>query len=171
MNRYEKSISILFSALNMIHPHCDEHAEALVEIARNRRLLAVNKKHLRGQWRQDAIVVEAVNLNMLELEGDEDRKDQLESKGLEGEVKDDFVDYKQEMLQNFVDLMNDNSGTGEDPSKSTFERILDDVGEEGVDNILGTFACEYAEGRANLNKEQAFFFMALYQYSLSRQQL
>ena len=48
MNRYEKSISILYSALNMIHGHCEEYAEALVEISRNRRLLAVNKKHLRG---------------------------------------------------------------------------------------------------------------------------
>lgn len=48
MNRYEKSISILFSALNFIHPECYEYAETLVEIARNRRLLAVNKKHLRG---------------------------------------------------------------------------------------------------------------------------
>jgi hypothetical protein len=51
MNRYEKSISILYSALNMIHPMCPEYAEALVEIAKCRRLLAVNKKHLRGQWR------------------------------------------------------------------------------------------------------------------------
>jgi hypothetical protein len=51
MNRYEKSISILYSALNMIHSNCPEYQEALVEIAKNRRLLAVNKKHLRGQWR------------------------------------------------------------------------------------------------------------------------
>ena len=51
MNRYEKSIAILYSSLNLIHPACGEYAEALVEIARNRRLLAVNKKHLRGQWR------------------------------------------------------------------------------------------------------------------------
>jgi len=48
MNRYEKSISILYSALNLLHPRCSEHAEALVEIAKCRRLLAVNKKHLRG---------------------------------------------------------------------------------------------------------------------------
>lgn len=51
MNRYEKSISILYSALNMIHTSCPEYYEALVEIAKNRRLLAVNKRHLRGQWR------------------------------------------------------------------------------------------------------------------------
>ncbi len=51
MNRYEKSVSILYSALNLIHPVCPEYGEALVEIAKNRRLLAVNKKHLRGQWR------------------------------------------------------------------------------------------------------------------------
>ena len=48
MNRYEKSVSILYSALNMIHPMCPEYAEAMVEVARCRRLLAVNKRHLRG---------------------------------------------------------------------------------------------------------------------------
>ena len=51
MNRYEKSITMLQSALNMLHKDCPEHAECLVEIARCKRLLAVNKKHLRGQWR------------------------------------------------------------------------------------------------------------------------
>lgn len=65
MNRYEKSISILYSSLNLIHPACPEYAEALVEIARNRKLLAVNKKHLRGQWRQDAIEVDKVNLKQI----------------------------------------------------------------------------------------------------------
>lgn len=48
MNRYEKSITMLNSALNMLHRDCPEHAECLIEIARCRRLLAVNKKHLRG---------------------------------------------------------------------------------------------------------------------------
>jgi len=51
MNRYEKSISILYSALNLIHVHCAEYSEALVEVTRNRRYLAMNKSHLRGQWR------------------------------------------------------------------------------------------------------------------------
>jgi hypothetical protein len=46
----------------MIHPMCSEYVEALVEIARCRRLLAVNKKHLRGQWRQDAVEVDKVNM-------------------------------------------------------------------------------------------------------------
>jgi hypothetical protein len=63
MNRYEKSITMLQSALNMLHPACPEHAECLVEIARCKRLLAVNKKHLRGQWRQDAIEVDEVSLD------------------------------------------------------------------------------------------------------------
>mmetsp|Transcript_9341 Transcript_9341/g.7118 ORF Transcript_9341/g.7118 Transcript_9341/m.7118 type:complete len:87 (+) Transcript_9341:277-537(+) len=58
MNRYEKSIAILHTALNLIHPLCQEYSEVVVEIARCRRLLAVNKKHLRGQWRQDAIEVD-----------------------------------------------------------------------------------------------------------------
>jgi len=51
MNRYEKSIAILYTAMNLIHPMCQEYSETLVEIAKCRRLLAVNKKHLRGQWR------------------------------------------------------------------------------------------------------------------------
>jgi hypothetical protein len=76
MNRYEKSISILFSALNMIHSACPEYSEALVEIAKNRRLLAVNKKHLRGQWRQDAIEVDKINLKQMQVELDDiDRKE------------------------------------------------------------------------------------------------
>ena len=62
MNRYEKSISILYSALNLIHVNCAEYSEALVEVTRNRRYLAMNKSHLRGQWRQDAISVDEVNL-------------------------------------------------------------------------------------------------------------
>lgn len=51
MNRYEKSIALLHSALNLLHAHCEEYPEIQVEIAKNRRLLAMNKKHLRGQWR------------------------------------------------------------------------------------------------------------------------
>ena len=105
MNRYEKSISILHSALNLLHAHCDEYTEIQVEIAKNRRLLAMNKKHLRGQWRQDAIAVDKVNMNSVELEDGEDRKYQLEAKGLEGEINDDFVNYKQEMLRGFLELV------------------------------------------------------------------
>jgi len=105
MNRYEKSISILYSALNMISTNCPEYAEALVEIAKNRRLLAVNKKHLRGQWRQDAIDVDKINLKQIKAENDLDRKEQLEEKGLNGEVADLFIDYKEEALRTFVDLL------------------------------------------------------------------
>jgi hypothetical protein len=106
MNRYEKSISILFSALNIIHSGCPEYSEALVEIAKNRRLLAVNKKHLRGQWRQDAIEVDKINLKQMQVELDDiDRKEQLKDKGLNGEVTDLFVDYKEEAIKTFVDLL------------------------------------------------------------------
>ena len=34
-----------------------------------------------------------------------DRKDQLEEKGLEGEIKDQLIDYKEEALKTFVDLI------------------------------------------------------------------
>lgn len=33
-------------------------------------------------------------MNTVELEEGEDRKDQLEARGLEGEVNDEFVNYK-----------------------------------------------------------------------------
>jgi hypothetical protein len=48
----------------------------LVEIARCKRLLAVNKKHLRGQWRQDALEVDEVSMDqsMVGQDGPE-RKD------------------------------------------------------------------------------------------------
>jgi len=48
---------------------------------------------------------------------------------------------------------------------------LDRIGESPLDNILGTFSLEYSELRGNLNKEQAFFYLALYQYSVNRQHL
>ena len=48
---------------------------------------------------------------------------------------------------------------------------MDVIGTDRVDNILGTFASEFAEGRANLNKEQAFYYLSLYQYAVNRQQL
>lgn len=59
----------------MIHSACPEYSEALVEIAKCKRLLAVNKKHLRGQWRQDAIEVDKVNLKQIQVEDEKDRKD------------------------------------------------------------------------------------------------
>ena len=107
MNRYEKSITMLQSALNMIHKDCAEHAECLVEIARCKRLLAVNKKHLRGQWRQDAIEVDDVSLNKSLVVGADgkDRSDQLGDKGLDGEVADVFVDYKEEAVKAFVNII------------------------------------------------------------------
>jgi len=37
-----------------------------------------------------------------------------------------------------------------------------------LDSVLQTFALEYAECIGNLNKEQAFFYLALYQFAISR---
>lgn len=53
--------------------------------------------------------------------------------------------------------------------KPIFQRLLDKIGQSHSDNILGTFSLEYAECRGNLNKEQAFFYLALYQFAVSRQ--
>lgn len=89
----------------MIHEQCQEFTEVQVEIAKNRRLLAISKKHLRGQWRQDAIVVDEINLDQIELLEGQDRKDQLDSVAIGGEVIDSIVDYKKEMLKSFLDLV------------------------------------------------------------------
>lgn len=104
----------------------------------------------------------------MEEEG-KDRKETLEEKGLDGEINDQFIDYKKEMLQGFLDLMSDAVGSDEKDGVSTYERICSELG-SGTNN-LSTFALELAEGRANLNKEQAFYYLALYQYSISRENL
>lgn len=110
-------------------------------------------------------------MNQIELEEGEDRKDQLESKGLEGEINDEFINYKNEMLRGFVELLQNQIGSDQNPEQSTLDRILEQLGSARVDNILGTFAVEFAEGRGNLNKEQAFYYLSLYQYAVNRQHL
>ena len=92
-------------------------------------------------------------MNSVDLEEGEDRKDQLESHGLEGEVTDKYINYKNEMLRNFVDLIQNQVGSDEGAERSTLDRIIDVIGENRAENILGTFATEFAEGRGNLNKE------------------
>lgn len=104
--------------------------------------------------------MDEVNLKLVQAEEGKDRKDMLAEKGLEGEVNDLFVDYKREMIQSFVDLMSDSIGSDEKEGVSTYERICNDLGSDA--NILKTFAQEFAEGRANLNKEQAFFLIGTY---------
>ena len=178
MNRYEKSITMLQSALNMIHKDCLENAECLVEIARNKRLLAVNKKHLRGQWRQDAIQVDEVSLNQSLINEGMDRNDMLGDKGLDGEVADLFVDYKEEALKAFINIIEQSKSNksneppkaaeavaakgGKDappeeeagpPKYTSFTQLLESIGSNRLDNILATFALEYAESRGNLNPE------------------
>ena len=110
-------------------------------------------------------------MGSVELEEGEDRKDQLEARGLEGEIADDFVNYKQEMIRGFLDLVQNQIGSNDDETKSTLDRILDEIGSRRIDNVLGTFATEFAEGRGNLNKEQAFYYLSLFQYAVNRQQL
>ena len=105
---------------------------------------------------------------LMEEEG-KDRKETLEQRGLEGEIQDTFIDYKQEMLQGFIDLMDDKVGSDDQEDVSTYDRISLELG-TGTNN-LSTYALEFAEGRANLNKEQAFFYLALYQYAISREGL
>jgi hypothetical protein len=51
--------------------------------------------------------VDEVSLNRSIIVEDEgkDRNDQLDEKGLEGEVMDGFVDYKQEAVKAFVNII------------------------------------------------------------------
>jgi len=75
------------------------------------------------------------------------------------------------MTRAFLDLFDDKTGTSEDETKSSFDKLVKQVSNGNNENVLGQFAMEFAEGRANLNKEQAFFYLALYQYSVNRKQL
>ena len=70
------------------------------------------------------------------------------------------------MIKSFVEILDEKSGTSDDATKTTFERMVKQV--DSQDNVLGSFAVEFTEARANLNKEQAFFYLAMYQYSVSR---
>lgn len=75
----------------------------------------------------------------------------MEEKDLDGEVKDIFVDYKEEALKTFVDLLESKGDNAE--QKSTFQYILEKFGGTISENTLATFSLEYAECRGNLNKE------------------
>jgi len=116
----------------------------LVEIAKNRRLLAINKKHLRGHWRQDAVVVDEINLNKVKLEDGQDRNDQLEAAELGGEVADTIIDYKQEMIRSFLSLVRVPGSVEEeekaDQPKTIFDRLIAEVESYRGENVLGTFA-------------------------------
>lgn len=70
-----------------------------------------------------------------------------------------FVDYKEEALKTFVDLL----------EGKTEVKLIERLSGQKLDTALSTFALEYAECRGNLNKEQAFFYLALYQFAVSRQ--
>lgn len=112
-------------------------------------------------------------MNKSGIDESKDRNDILGEKGLDGEVEDIFIDYKEEALKAFVNILTSNMINEEgnpptegDDKKSlkslTFMQLLDNIGENRLDNVLATFALEYAESRGNLNKEQAFFYLAHY---------
>jgi hypothetical protein len=83
---------------------------------------------------------------------DIDRKEQLHEKGLNGEVTDLFIDYKEEAIKTFVDLL----------ETKTEAKLAERINGKSLDSAIQTFALEYAECRGNLNKEQAFFYLAMY---------
>jgi hypothetical protein len=51
----------------------------------------------------------------------------------------------------------------------TEQKLVERLSGSRLETALSTFALEYAECRGNLNKEQAFFYLALYQFAVSRQ--
>jgi hypothetical protein len=57
------------------------------------------------------------------------------------------------MTRAFLDLFDDKTGTSEDETKSSFDKLVKQVSNGNNENVLGQFAMEFAEGRANLNKE------------------
>lgn len=112
MNRYEKSIAILYSGMNMLHPNVEEYARAQVELAKCKRLLAVNKKHIRGIWRQDAEHVEKLILDdekealkKLAEEGANSRVPVSGATTVKEEAKDTLLNYKEEALRHFVEII------------------------------------------------------------------
>jgi hypothetical protein len=145
MNRYEKSIVLLNTAMNLLDPKCDEFLECMIESAKCKRLLAVNKKHLRAVWRQDAATIDQeLNESLADA-----------TKPLEDEFEDSNANYKEEALKSFVEILS---------NEEIFKRVT-------AHSLLGTLAIEYAECRGNLNKEQCFASLALYQYAVSREEL
>lgn len=81
--------------------------------------------------------MDEINLDKVELEEGQDRKDQLDSVGIGGEVADSIVDYKKEMLKSFLGLLGDGA---EDSPETIFDRLIADVNAYGGENVLGTFA-------------------------------
>lgn len=79
-------------------------------------------------------------MNMIEFGLGQDRKDQLDAYGLQGEVQDRLIDYKSEMLRAFVEIIEEKSGTSEDSTKTTFDRIIKNLSSVGAENILASFA-------------------------------
>lgn len=144
---YEKSIILLNNAMNLLDPKCEEYLECIVEVAKCKRLLAVNKKHLRAVWRQDA---EEIN-NALDQTLIDD------SKLPDDDFEDVNANYKEEALRSFVEILS---------NPELMKRIINTN-----TNLLATLALEYAECKGNLNKEQCFASLALYQFAISRKEL
>lgn len=53
-----------------------------------------------------------VELSQNANEANPDRKDQLDAMGLEGEINDNYVNYKSEMLRTFIELLDNKIGSG-----------------------------------------------------------
>lgn len=153
MSIYEKSIILLNNAMNLLDPKCDEYLECMVEVARCKRLLAVSKKHLRAVWKQDAAEInQQLNESLVD-----------DSKELDDEFEDLNANYKEEALKSFVEILS---------NETIMHRIINfNTLDRSKNNLLATLALEYAECKGNVNKEQCFASLALYQYSISRQEL
>jgi hypothetical protein len=150
---YEKSIILLNNAMNLLDPRCDEYLECLVEIAKCKRLLAVHKKHLRSVWRQDANEMnKQLNDSLID-----------ESKEPDENFEDINANYQEEALRSFIEILS---------NEELMKRIIShNIFGLSQDNLLATLSLEYAECKGNINKEQCFASLALYQFAISRKEL
>ena len=78
------------------------------------------------------------------------------------EEEDQTMRYQNEAFKSFVDIIQD---------EELLTRIMTHIPDHMLDNVLATLALEYAETRGNLNKEQSFVFLSIYQFAVSRQYL
>ena len=172
MNRYEHAISVLGTSLNLAHYWTDEYLKIIVQIARSRTWLAINKKHIQNIWKMRVGVKE-------ESDGEEEERENIENteKNIELEKdpvfvkeegdeseEDELLDYKSQALQTFIKIIKDKEG-------EMLTRIIKSVGNSKLEDNLSIMCMNYIECRGSLNAEQTFIFLALYQFAISRQEL
>jgi len=75
------------------------------------------------------------------------------------DFEDDYLKYHEDAFWFFIDMFN---------NEALFLKIWKFIGEHQFDNILATLSLEFAETRGNLNKDQTFALLSLFQFAVSR---